>query len=127
MVKIIALLKRRPGLSLDDFINYYETRHAPLALSHMTSAIRYFRRYLRPLRQPAGDPNKTQWVEPPFDAITELWVEDQEAAERTLTAMAQPDVAAQIAADEERLFDRSKIQVFLVDERESDCQQNVSH
>jgi hypothetical protein len=121
MVKIVALLKRRAGLSFDDFISYYETRHAPLALSHMTSAIRYCRRYLRPLEQCPEDPHKGRWVEPPFDAITELWVEDQEAARRTLAAMAQPDVAAQIAVDEERLFDRSKTLLFMVDERESNC------
>jgi EthD domain len=124
MVKIIALLRRRAGLSFEDFITHYETRHAPLALSHMTSAVRYCRKYLRPLTKPAEDANGTHGVEPHFDAITELWVEDYAAAERTFAELAQPLVAAEIATDEEHFLDRGKIRLFfVVEERESDCSQ----
>jgi len=31
MFKVIALLSKKPGLSRDDFIEYYETKHVPLA------------------------------------------------------------------------------------------------
>ena len=33
MIKTIAFLKRKAGLSREAFIRYYETRHAPLILS----------------------------------------------------------------------------------------------
>ncbi len=33
MIKTIAFLKRRAGLTRAGFIHYYETRHAPLILS----------------------------------------------------------------------------------------------
>ena len=127
MVKITALLKRRAGLSFEDFITHYENRHAPLALSHMTSAVRYCRKYLRPLTKAAEDANGTHGVETDFDAITELWVEDHAAAERTFAELAQPLAAAEIAADEERFLDRGKLRLFLVvEERESDCSQKLS-
>lgn len=30
MIKLILLAKRQTGMSQDDFIDYYENRHAPL-------------------------------------------------------------------------------------------------
>jgi hypothetical protein len=33
--------------------------------------------------------------------------------------LAEPEVAAEIVADEETIFDRSKHRVFIVDERDS--------
>jgi len=35
MVKTIALIKRKPGLSREEFIRHYEEVHAPLALKHV--------------------------------------------------------------------------------------------
>ena len=30
MFKVMVMIKRKRGMSMQDFINYYETRHAPL-------------------------------------------------------------------------------------------------
>ena len=32
--KILMFLKRRPGMSMEAFQDYYETHHAPLALKY---------------------------------------------------------------------------------------------
>ncbi|MHB8530215.1 MAG: EthD family reductase, partial [Caulobacteraceae bacterium] len=31
MIKVVALLRKKDGMSRDDFVSYYEDRHAPLA------------------------------------------------------------------------------------------------
>ena len=114
MIKIIALLKRRPGMSFDEFVDYYENNHAPLAVAHMAGAQRYVRQYLRPL-----DGKESFDVEPPIDVVTQLWIEDQKSADAIFARLAEPSVAAAITADEALLFDTSSIRVFRVDERDS--------
>ena len=113
MYKTITLLKRRDGMSLDDFIAYYEAHHRLIGEKYLRGrAERYFRRYLRP-RDDSGVPTD-------YDVVTEVWFADRAAFDATLAVLMQPDAAAEIAADEERLFDRSKIRMFAVEEHESD-------
>jgi (+)-trans-carveol dehydrogenase/(-)-trans-carveol dehydrogenase len=40
MFQVLILLKRKPGLSMADFVDYYESRHAPLGFSYMSADVR---------------------------------------------------------------------------------------
>jgi uncharacterized protein (TIGR02118 family) len=115
MTKLVALLKRRRDLSFNEFMDYYENQHVPLALDLVEGAVRYVRRYLRPI----SNPGSRTPLEPAFDAITELWFPNQEAFERTMARLTDPDVAPRIAADEGQFMERDEILTFMVDERES--------
>ena len=54
MVKLVGLLKRRPGMSTDEFRAYYETHHKKLGDRYLAGfADRYLRRYLNPFPDPA--------------------------------------------------------------------------
>lgn len=112
--KAVFLLKRRPGMSFDDFVAYYESTHARLGERVLPTAQRYVRRYLTPFPPSSGEP-----AEQEFDVITEIWFEDRAAFEAAVARLQDPATAAEIAADEERLFDRSSIRLFTVEERES--------
>lgn len=115
MIKMIFLLKRKQDLSREAFIERYESVHARLGEKYASEATRYVRRYLEPV--PAlftGD-----IVEPEHDVITELWFADREQYDLAMQRLALPDVAAEIVADEEMTFDRSKNRVFIADEHES--------
>lgn len=115
MIKMIFMLKRRPGMTREAFIERYENGHAQIGARHVAGAARYVRRYLEPVPELfTGDV-----VDPDHDVITELWFDTQEAYERTMQRLAQPDVVAEIVADEEELFDRSRHRVFMVDERDT--------
>jgi hypothetical protein len=46
MVKGIAMLKRKPGLTQEEFIKHYEEVHVPLVLKHLPSIKRYVRNYV---------------------------------------------------------------------------------
>ena len=63
-MKLVLLLKRKPGMSLDDFKAHYELHHAPFGVSVMPLARCYIRRYLESASEEMG--------EPPYDVLTEV-------------------------------------------------------
>ncbi len=106
MPKLIMFIKRKPGLSFDDFRSHYEQVHAPLAKSLLVHLSDYARNFLRPF---AGQP------EPPYDCITELWFADQAALQATV-AFGRTEEAQALARDEETFVDRAATRVFLAEE-----------
>lgn len=117
MVKMICMLKRRPGMSREAFIDYYETRHAPLAAKHLRMIARYHRSYMIP--GSGFDAGHIAEVAPlpEVDVMTEMWFRNMADYEELGRSMADPDIGAMFREDEAKLFDRSFIQMFLVDER----------
>lgn len=112
MIKLIALLKKKAGLSREDFIAYYEMRHAPLAMQITAMGHDYRRNYMRTLRLEGKEVNTA----PEYDVITEVWFHDQQAYEQFSASMQVRDIRAQIVADEEQFLDRSASRIFIVDE-----------
>lgn len=114
MFKVVTLLKRRPGLALDEFIAGYETQHALLGAAKLAGfAVHYSRRYLHPL--PSTRPAAAR--EPDYDVVMEMWFPDRATYDRARGGFA--DSAEEIAADEERWFDRAMIRSFEVEEHET--------
>ena len=114
--KILLLMKRRPGMSVEAFRDYYETRHAPLALQHGTSMSRYVRRFLDP--QPHAESGTCD--ELPYDVITELWFDDEAKFRGTLGYITTQIMPDDVVADELSLFDRPTMRIATVVECESD-------
>lgn len=110
--KILLFLKRRPGMSVEDFRSYYETTHVKLCEKYAVGALRYVRRYLDPI---GGE-------EMPFDVITEIWLEDRAVFEAVCEMTAKNEPPPEVVADEERLFDRTKSRTCAVVECESDME-----
>ena len=111
MFKCIALVKRREDLSKAEFRAYYENHHAPLTLATFPEIIKYQRNYLDPRNAIQFD--ETYAID--FDAITELYFENQASFQRFLERSAQPDIAKLIGDDEEKLFDRRATRFFPVE------------
>lgn len=115
MIKMVYFLKRHPSLSREEFKALYESRHARLGERHAPSAARYVRRYL----EPVAELFTGAIPEPEHDVITELWFADRAAYDAAMENLSRPEVMAEIVADEETIFDRSKHRLFTVDEHES--------
>jgi ketosteroid isomerase-like protein len=118
VLKVMLMMKRKPGLSLEEFIDHYERVHVPLALTNARNLVHYERHYLRPGRfVPFG----AEVIEPEYDVITELWYDSKDVFEHQQDLLERhPEVLADIVADEETLFDRSKSRFAYVEDHVSD-------
>ena len=117
MFKAMGLMKRKAGMSMDDFTRHFETRHVKLAEPYYRdAAVRYLRRYIQPMVNPlSGDT-----PEPEFDLLVEIWFPDQERWESAMSALARPEIAGALREDASRCLDGSKMLFFTVVEQESD-------
>jgi len=115
MLKVIAFLKRKPGMTMEEFIDHYETKHVPLGMKYATKIKHYSRRYLYPAAYPFGVKHELD-----CDVLTELWLDDLKALEENWAALRQPEAFAALSGDEMKVFDTSKNRLAIVDERISD-------
>lgn len=115
MFKVMAFLTRRPDLSREAFVDYYETRHAPLILQLMPGIRAYRRNYLLP-----GDMILGSAASPPdFDVVTEIYFDDRAAYEAGMHAFDDPAVMQRLIADEQNFLDRERTSFVAVEERAS--------
>lgn len=115
-IKLVTLLRRRNGMSMDEFKDYYESVHARIGEKYLAPhASRYFRRYLHPVPGPAAedDPERT------YDVVMEIWFPDQAAFDAAFLDLRTAEAQAEIVADELKLFERDYIHGYIVDEHES--------
>jgi hypothetical protein len=113
--KILLFMKRRPGMSVEAFQDYYENHHAPLCVTYASGMKRYERRFLTP--HPNPETGATE--ELAFDVITELWFDDETTFRNTVTYLSTSKMPQAVVDDEMRLFDRSKTRMATVVERAS--------
>jgi hypothetical protein len=110
--KMLILIKRRPGTSLEEFRDHYEQRHSKFAVE-VAAAVgmsRYTRRYLQPISGGEFD----------YDVLTECWFDDRAKFEMVVASMAKGQLSPEIVADEQRFMDRTKTRFFTVVECDSD-------
>lgn len=116
MMKLVFLLNRRPDISPQQFMDYYENKHSKIGeMLFGGKAVRYVRRYLKRAPGPLSGPES----EPIHDAIMELWFPDEESCLAALAYAGTPEIAQLVAEDEEHLFDRASIRGYVVEECES--------
>jgi len=113
--KILLFMKRRQGMSVEAFRDYYETRHVPLATKYASGMKRYIRRYIDPQPHPETGPAG----EPPFDVITELWFGDEAIFSATLAHLTTTIMPVEIVEDEKQLFDRDSFRIATLVECET--------
>jgi len=114
-MKLIALARRKPGMTFDQFREHYETRHAPLAQSLLPQIKSYVRNYVRHdlSHRPEGLDGSGDGAD--FDVLTEISFASREGYDEAMATLADPRIQRTIAEDEERFIDRSWTKFFLVD------------
>lgn len=119
MIKMVTLIKRKSGMSMVDFIEYYESHHRLLGERYLKPHASYYvRRFLHPVEVPGHEPQP----EPPFDVLMEIWFPDEAARDAAMAAISDPEAASLIAEDEQRLFEPGSLHSFTVEEYESDME-----
>ena len=114
MIKVVTLLTQKPGMSREVFIDQCETHHRKIGEKYLGGfATEYQRRNLQSagFREHEGDA-------PPFDVLMEFWHPDKDALDGALAVLSTGEALAEIAADEERLFDRDPIRCYTIERYE---------
>lgn len=103
MIKSIFFLKRKPGTSVEAFLEYWREKHGPL-VKQMPGLRKYVQSHTIPSAYRKG--------EPLYDGVAELWYDDVESLRRTNDS---PHGKAAMA-DNERYVDMSKIAFLATEE-----------
>jgi EthD domain len=121
-IKMLVMVKRKAGLSPEEFFDGYENSHSRLAVQlfgHLW--LSYRRNYLTSARTFDGDMFGIDVIG--FDAVSEFVLRDEAAAEEMgRIALAHKDM---LQADEDRWFDVShcwKVACRTIEEDLSACQ-----
>lgn len=105
MLKQICFFRKRPDMTMDQFMDYYENQHSQLSKRQgrapsLPGAARYVRRYLVPEKNPVTG----TVIDPGFDCIMEIWWHSREDFERSQAIISSPDRLPAIKEDELNLF-----------------------
>lgn len=114
--RILLFMKRKPGMSMEAFRDYYENHHIPLCAKYMQGIAGYRRNYLVP--QPHAESGTNE--ELPYDVITELIFDDEATYKGTVEYLSVTVMSDEVVNDEKNLFDRPTMRMATVEERESD-------
>ena len=105
MLKQICFFRKRPDMTMDEFMDYYENQHSQLAKKTgakpaIPNAVRYVRRYLVPETNPVTG----EVHDPGFDCIMEIWWNSREDFENSQRIISSPERLPLTKADEANLF-----------------------
>ena len=116
--KFLIFVKRKPGMTPQEFRDYYENKHAKIGrtIAPDVGAIKYVRRYLQPLD---GDVS-VRAPEFEYDEITEVWFRDFEKFKAVAERVSRGELSHEVEVDEGKFMDRSKTKFATVVE----CEQN---
>ena len=112
VIKLVCMVKRRPGMSIDDFHRHWRTVHSPLNCD-TPSIARYFVRYERNHRTFA-DYDRPGASE--FDGTAVEWYPSLQAFHDMIREPAYREV---IYPDEERFLDRDHLLWLLTEKEET--------
>ena len=119
MFKQLCFFKKRPDMSLDEFMDYYENHHTQLSRKlgrspSIPNAVRYVRRYVQPEKNPVtGEVHDLG-----YDCIMEIWWNSREDFEHSQRLIASPERLPATMEDERKLFashDNPVVSVVEVD------------
>lgn len=108
MFKLMVFVARREGLTMEAFVEHYETRHVPL-IARIAPAPAAYRRIFLTRESPLG--RGVEGVD--FDAITELWFADRPAYRDWMTAISVDEVRR----DEAQFMDQARTRAFVIKTR----------
>ena len=104
MVKVFTLIKKKDGLTREEFSKYWEYEHGPLVAKMLPGVSRYIQNHA--IQIGGGEPQ--------YDGVVEMWFDDIDTW-KTARDFYTGEAGKSIREDEERFLDRSKM-VFIIAE-----------
>jgi hypothetical protein len=120
MFKLIITVRKKAGLTVDEFSNYYKTRHLPflgMTLPHTDRGPKLMRLNIvkrdDPFLKVVGDERADS--NPPFDCITEIGFESREDAQAAMQTFFDPKYLDKVKQDERNFVDLQSIRYYVVE------------
>lgn len=118
MTKVIYCLRRREGLSREQFQSYWLDHHGSLVkrLAAATGMVRYVQNHTVASR--LGDSlTEARGAAEPYDGVMEGWWDNAQTPDSTRRAEAR-EAALALLEDEAHFIDLEHSSIFVVEERE---------
>lgn len=124
MFTIAWLLRRKPGITFEQFRDHYETSHAELGKTYLGHLLLGYRRHYNQPRVPGPDGASAldrvfaakAWD---YDVITEWDLPDEAALEQVFAILADPVIGRIFHDDEEHFLDRGSVRLIQRDLRDT--------
>jgi hypothetical protein len=116
MFKLIMAIRRKEGLTREEFRDYYENNHVKLAERLNIAPPGYRRNYVvdnDPLLEGVDEDRKDK--SPTFDVLTETMYSSREEAEEIFTRFADPAVFNAVVEDENKFIAPGGIKFYIVE------------
>jgi uncharacterized protein (TIGR02118 family) len=115
MIRLVYALRRKPGMSLEEFQQYWRERHGPLVAGFASDLriLRYVQTHT--LETPANEAAQRARgdMEPHYDGVAELWWETEAALEAVMQTEAGRAAGAALLEDEARFIDLPNSPLWL--------------
>ena len=120
MIKVIGLLRRKPGISREEFLRHWKDHHGALAM-RVPEFARHVRKYVQVHRvsipQLDAQERYSQTGLPmEYDGAVEMWFDSPEAMQKAFAALADPVACKELREDEDRFIDGKNTLSVMVGE-----------
>ena len=122
MLKFIVALKRKPGMTPEEFRKHYETSHVEKAVELFAHLMVEYRRnyFTSSVAFSDRDPERAGRPQPEgHDVITEIYLKDQAALDEFVKALSAPEIKNWFIEDEKKFLDRDASRMGVVEIVES--------
>jgi hypothetical protein len=117
MERVFILLKRKQGISFEEFRTHYESSHAKLGEKYFGHLFASYRRNYVASGMRFSD---GAMIEPAYDCVTELIFREPGGYQELKRIAADPEIRRILIEDEERFLDRMACANALSEPIESD-------
>ena len=116
MVKLVFVLRRRDGLSREEFQRYWREEHGPY-VAERAEAIGV-KRYVQvhTLETPLDGPLREHRQGEPYDGVAELWWESMDDLAASFGSEDGLKAAGELLADEAKFIDLENSAIWLAEE-----------
>ena len=119
MFKVVFCLRRRRGMSPEDFDAYWRDKHGPLVKSFRE--VLRIRRYVQSTRVEsdlAGIAATVRGAPDPYDGVAELWFDNWEDLAAGFSTAEGREAGKALIEDERKFIDLANSPIFFSTERE---------
>ena len=119
MIKFVMCLTRHPGMTREEFRDYWENKHGPFFMKNADTmgAKRYVQSLT--LNTPLNEGLRaSRGMLPEFDGVAEVWFDSEEALVAGMSTPEGQELSAALLKDEGNFVDHSKSSACIVEERE---------